>query len=412
VLLLPTGGTALLPPPEKQKKLGIGTGTRRHDAIRLCPEFQFIPADFNKYWQISQKFLQVCKNYSPFIEVFSIDELFMDASRTAHLFGGPHELVKKLKKHLAREVGEYISVSVGISYNKLLAKLGSGMKKPNGVVEITPAQVPYVYKIAKLQDICGIGPRIERRLHQMGIYSLTQLSKTHLPTLIAEFGNVEGNFLYHVGQGTDTQIVKPYNMLEDAKSVSRNYCLPENEYDGRIVLQNVYELCEELGIKLRRLGKKARHAGLYLRGRNSGGIDKTFTHYFDTGKDLFHVLMTLIEQQFLTQLADNQELQNKLKQGTLSELAWLYFFRDLGYVRQISVWVSYLVDKDKTSLNMFYDDLKYDKVIRTVDTLNEKFGDHTVRNAFLLYANKLTTVPNGYMADRYERMKLATSDQE
>jgi DNA polymerase-4 len=383
------GRNCIIAASREAKKLGIKTGSRRYDALKVCPNMAFVSADFTKYWEISQKFLQVCKKFSPFIEVFSIDELFMDITMTAHLFGGPQQLIKKLKQNLAIEVGECITVSVGISYNKLLAKLGSGLKKPDGIVEIKPSQLPYVYSLAKLQDICGIGRRIENRLNNMGIFTLTQLSKTALTSLVAEFGNVEGNFLYNVGQGIDLRELVSYTVAEEAKSISRNYCLPKNEYDNRIVMQNVYELCEELGIKLRRLGLRARHAGLYLRGKESFAVQKTVDHYFDTGKDMFNLLMLLIHREL--PYIDN-------------------LTAELSYVRQMSVWVSFLRDEHATARNIFYENEGYEKVIRTVDKLNEKYGNHTIRNGFLLYADKLTTVPNGYMADRYERMKLAKSE--
>lgn len=380
------GRNCIIAASREAKKYGVGTGTRRHDALKLCPSILFVPADFTKYWVISQKFLIICKRFSPLVEVFSIDELFMDITLTAHLFGGPYALIAKVKKQIKEEIGEYITVSVGVSYNKLLAKLGSGLKKPDGVVTIAPSQVPYIYKIAKLSDICGIGRRIEERLNQMGIFTLTHLTHTPLSALVAEFGNVEGHFLYDVGRGVDTRSVVSYTEYKEAKSISRNYCMPENEYDERVVLQNVYELCEELGIKLRKLHKKARHAGFFLRGKEQFHTHKTVSYSFDTGKDIFSLLMYLTRHQ----LPNNTTL-----------------ISEIGYARQISVWVSSLQDISSTSLHMFEDNLRYEKLIRTIDKLNEKFGDHTIRNGFLLYAAKLTTVPNGYMADKVERQIIS-----
>jgi hypothetical protein len=78
------------------------------------------------------------------------------------------------------------------------------------------------------------------------------------------------------------------------------------------------------------------------------------------------------------------------------------------YVRQIHVWVSNLEDEQNIPLSLFDVQKKSDKVTKTIDKINDRFGDHTVRNGFLLYSDKLTTVPNGYMADKYERNKLTT----
>ena len=180
----------------------------------------------------------------------------MDATYSIHLYGTVENFVAAIKKRVRAELGDYLTVSVGASYNKLLAKLGSGLKKPDGLVIIKPSQLESVYSAASLQDICGIGPRIEARLQLMGIYNLLQLRRAPLTFLIAEFGNVEGHFLYDVGQGIDPRPVLPYTQEPTVKSVGRQYCLATNQHDQRIVLQNIYELYEEIGLKLRRLNKK------------------------------------------------------------------------------------------------------------------------------------------------------------
>ena len=216
----------------------------------------------------------------------------------------------------------------------------------------------------------------------MGIYSLLQLKDISLASLIAEFGNVEGNFLKNVGLGIDENEVIPYTESPTVKSVGRQYCLPHNEYNKRIVLQNIYELCEEVSIKLRRLHKKARSAGVAIRGTNSFHGHKTYKAYFSTGKDMFAMCSSVIEQ---------------YKEVFYS-----------GYVRQIGVWAGNLEDTSNTPLSLF-ETPKSEKLLKTIDVLNDKFGDHTIRNGFLLYADKLTTVPNGWMADTYERTLLSTA---
>lgn len=383
------GRNCIIASSREAKRIGIGTGSRVHEAIKLCPTLKLTPADFVTYWEISKKFIAICKDYSPYVEVFSIDELFMDVTLTAHLFGGVKDIVTILKKRIKEEIGEYITVSIGISYNKLLAKLASSLKKPNGVVEIQPHQVEQFYKIARLTDVCGIGERIKVRLEAMGIYTLLQLRKAPLPALIAEFGDVQGHVLKNIGLGLDGGKVVSFTQAPEVKSVGRNYCLPHNEYDRRIVLQEVYELCEEVGIKLRRLKKKARTVGLSLRGTYMIHGRKTFSTYLMTGRDLFYACLNILRA-ILRSRSPN-------------------YMQSDGYIRQISVWVVNLVDEDKAPASLLNEDRQWGKLIKVIDTLNEKFGDHTIRNGFLLYADKLTTVPNGYLADKYERLVLANS---
>ena len=134
----------------------------------------------------------------------------MDITKTLHLFGGAYGIIKTIKKRIRQEIGEYITASVGISYNKLLAKLGSGINKPDGVFEIKRNDLEDVYRKTQLTDMCGIGERIETRLNQIGIYTLIQLRDASLEALIDEFGNAEGQFLKSIGLGIDTSAVVPY----------------------------------------------------------------------------------------------------------------------------------------------------------------------------------------------------------
>lgn len=381
------GRTAIIAASREAKKMGVKNVMRSYDAYKLCPGLKLVRADFNKYWEISKKFIRICQYYSPTIEVFSLDELFLDATYTSHLFGGVDGLIEKLKKQLAEEVGEFITVSVGIASNKMLAKLASGLKKPNGVFRIYDHKIEEVYKIAELTDICGIGPRIEARLNTMGIYSLIKLRKTPLTALVAEFGNVTGNFLYNAGQGKDAEPVRSFNRAPDAKSIGRNYCLARNEYDKRVVMQNIYELSEEVCIKLRRLNKKARMFGIYLRGTENLSYHQLNGYYSDLGQDMFSSCLYALK---------------RLRPGAKKpEDLWE------GYVRQIGVYASYLKNTNETSLPLFADVRKWEKLTVAVDKINARYGDHTIRNGFLLYGDKLTTVPNGFGADRYELVELA-----
>jgi DNA polymerase-4 len=398
------GRTCIIASSREAKRLGIKTGTRTYEARRLCPSIIFVSADFVKYFEVSKKFLNICKDYSAFVELFSIDELFIDITSTQHLFGGAYSIVSKIKKQIREEIGEYITVSVGISYNKLLAKLASGIRKPDGVFEIGKNDVESVYQKAELTDMCGIGERIKARLNTIGIYTLMQLRKAPLEALIEEFGNIEGHFLKDIGLGIDASSVIPYSQAPEVKSVGRNYCLPKNEYDKRVVLQNLFELCEEVGIKLRRLNKKARTIGVSLRGNINVGGRETYSVYMDRGSEIFRSCLAIVQEHFFPCHPERSEGSPEF----IKSIEILRYAQNdnMKYVRQISVWVSNLENKENIQQSLF-DSARQNSLQKTIDEINERFGDHTIRNGFLLYADKLTTVPNGYMADKYERTKLS-----
>ncbi len=378
------GRTCIIAASREAKALGIKSPSVTYEALQKVPNMVFVPAHFEKYWEITQKFLNICKDYSPYVELFSLDEVFMDITQTQNLFVDKYHLIERIRERIKVEIGEYITVSVGLSHNKLLAKLASGMNKPNGFLEITNKNKDEIYAKCKLTDICGIGERIALRLQKLGIHTPLHLKQASLEILIQEFKEAEGHFLCNLGQGQDDSKVIPYYIANETKSVGRNYCLPKNEYDKRVIFQNVYELCEEVALKLRRLSKKAKTGFIYLGGSKSVHGRKTIGHYFESGQDLFAVCRLILKD-------NNFVLNNK------------------DYIRRISVSVSTLEDSNNLSLPLFPQDIKKYKLLEAMDRINDKFGNHTVRNGFLLYADKLTTVPNGYMADKYERVKLSES---
>lgn len=376
------GRTCIIAASREAKKLGVKSPSRTWEAVQKVPTMIFVPASFERYWQITQKFIDICKDFSPFVEIFSLDEVFMDVTQTQYLFKDKYDLIEKIKERIKNEIGEYITVSVGISHNKLLAKLASGKNKPNGMFEITHGNLDSVYRETPLTDFCGIGERIAIRLRRMGLYSPFDIRDVPLPKLIEEFGNFEANFLKNLSKGLDNSTVVSYTLSPLVKSVGRNYCLSQNEYDKRIVFQNLYELCEEIAIKLRRLKLSAKTAGIYLGGNKSIHGRKTITEYFNSGQQIFNICNKILDE-------------NR------------FYLNENDYIRRISVWATGLEQSSNLSLSLLDNVNKKTKVLETVDKINNKFGDHTIRNGFLLYADKLTTVPNGYMADKYERTKLA-----
>ena len=227
--------------------------------------------------------------------------------------------------------------------------------------------------------------RIKDRLNKIGVTTFFDLRNISYDRLIAEFGKAEAQFLRNISEGKDDSEIISYTLAPDVKSIGRNYCLSQNEYNKRKILQNVYELWEEVCIKLRRLNKKARTLGFLLRGNINIHKRKTYSFYFDDSKGVFYLFKSL--------LYDEKEM----------------FFAKGSYIRQISVWVSNLEKKENLPLSLFDDNFKRKRLLETIDNINNRFGDHTIRNGFLLYTDKLTTVPNGYLADRYERTKLAST---
>ncbi len=373
------GRTCIIAASREAKKYGVKTGTRSWEAKKLCPNIILVPSHFDKYYEYTKILLSICKDYSPFVELFSMDEAFIELTQVMNLYPTVDSVVSDIKRRIKEEAGEYITVTCGVSHNRLLAKLASTLNKPDGYGSIGKDEVLSTLNKVDLTDVCGIGNRFKRRLAILGVRNFSDLQKYPQLLLQREFGKVASENLKLIAFGIDNSEVTPYYADQKVKSVGRAYCLPKNEYNQRKILQNVFELCEEIGIKLRRLNKKARTVGLYLGGEKSCGGRKTVQRYMDTGKDIFSVCKYLYKSW-------NYEENPKM-------------------VRQISIWTSNLLNTSETTIPLF-ESPKRDNLKTVIDAINDKFGDHTIRRAYLIYTDKLTTKPNGYLADKFARLSL------
>lgn len=370
------GRTCIIAASKEAKKCGIVTGTRTWEAVKICPNIIFVPADFDRYLAITKKFLEICSRYSPYVEAFSLDELFLDLTPVTHLYPSIEFVVQDIKKCIRNEIGEVVTVSVGASHNKLLAKLASGLDKPDGFVWITPQNMDSIYAKIPMTKICGIGDRLKARLNFLGVYTLFQLRKYPFTMLQKEFGTVCAHHLKDISYGKDVSLVKHFTHQEEVKSVGRNYCLPDNEYDQAKILQIIYELCDEIALKLRKLSMRTRTVGLSL----SGGKDlrgrKTVNRTMNKGSEIFEVCRFLYDSWGWTSM-----------------------------VRQIGIWTSNLEPDSHTTYSLF-ENPRNDRVIKAVDALNKKYGGKVVRNGFAFQTRALPTKPNGFFADKLERQQL------
>lgn len=365
------GRTCIIAASREAKKFGIKTGTRTWEASRLCPTITYVQGDFDRYLDITKKFIEIASSYSPFVEVFSLDEVFIDMTSTMHLYKNDiFSLIEKFKVQLSTEISPVTTVSVGVSYNKLLAKLASGLNKPNGFVVITKDNLDSIYKNIQLTDICGIGERLKRRLNILGIYTLLELRSYPIRLLKKEFGKVCAEQLFCYAWAQDDSEVTCVYEEADAKSVGRNFCLPANETDQTKVLQVLSELSEEVARRLRAINKKGRTVSLYLSGEKSMGGRKTSSSYMNMGKDIFEVVKLFYK-----------------------EWGWKYM------VRQIHISVSNLIDEKYVTQGLF-DDPRHEVLNYVIDGLNKQFGSHTIRHGYVLYAPKLETKPNGFFGDK------------
>lgn len=366
------GRTCIIAASREAKKFGVKTGTNVWEAKALCPAIIFVPADFDKYFAVTCKFIKICENFSPYFEVFSIDELFLDVTLTKSLFGGAGNIVRIIKETIRKEIGQYVTCSVGISYNRLLAKLASGINKPDGLFEITPQNRDEVLFSIKLSDICGIGPRIERKLYQMGMTNLKTLRQIPISYLEPVFGPFWSAQLKNFSYGIDSSNLTGLEDLADAKSISRTFTLFENTKDPVKIRQTLRNLCEEVGYKLRKMKMMTRQIGLLVRGDSQGEhTHKTLKLYIDNSLQIFRIAWDLFQN-----------------------LGWQNNIRFLG------VWAG-LLEKDKNiSFSIFPEVQKQERLMSAIDKINDRFGNFTVYPAILMGGELIRPEINGYLGDK------------
>jgi DNA polymerase-4 len=243
------------------KRLGVKTAMSTWEAKRVCPSLILYPGDPEKYSDIMHRFNRIYRQFTDRVEEFSVDESFLDLTNVARDYFGATCIALAIRERLKEELGEHITASVGIGPNRLMAKLCSGQVKPNGLTVVQPKDVVTHLDTSKLQDVCGIGPRIERRLHGLGITTFEQLRTFPLETLVEEFKSY-GFWLHEAAWGRDASI-----KTDDApaKSYGHSYTLPHDTDDPREMQRCLLGLCDRVAWRLRRDGCVARRIHAYIR---------------------------------------------------------------------------------------------------------------------------------------------------
>ena len=158
------GRTCIIAASVEAKKYGVTTGCRVNDAKKLCPQIILVPADFDKYSDISHRFIKICADYSPSCEVFSLDECFIDVTQTEKFWGHVFNIAFEIKNRIREEIGDYITCSIGVSHNKLLAKLASGK------VEIKAEKIDLIITKAELNTLAGDKKKMKKYANQVDFF--------------------------------------------------------------------------------------------------------------------------------------------------------------------------------------------------------------------------------------------------
>lgn len=228
-------------------------------AKRLCPHAIVVKVPGARIRELSGKMFDVLDQFSPLVQPVSVDEAFLDVSGSSRLMGDAVSIARRLKARIHEAT--QLTASVGVSFNKFLAKLASDMEKPDGLTVITPENLDAVLLPLPVSRLWGVGPATAKKLESQAIRTFADLRKLPVQSLINRFGDA-GEHYWRLCRGIDDRPVVPDRQ---AKSIGHEQTFPSDIDDPEVVRGVLLEQCEQVGRRLRRAKLLARGIGLKIR---------------------------------------------------------------------------------------------------------------------------------------------------
>ena len=233
---------------EEAKKFGIKTAETVYSALRKCPDVQMVGAHHHEYKRYSQMVVDIYKRYTDCVEECSIDECALDVTESTFLFGSGREIAEKIRQEVKAELG--VTVSIGVSFNKVFAKLASELKKPDAVTEITRENYKEVVWKLPVAELLFVGKSTEEALRKIGVRTIGDLARADEGILSKHLGK-RGRQLRVYALGEDKEPVKAIKGKTDLKSIGNSTTLPQDIQDREEVKRWFYALAESVSSRLR-----------------------------------------------------------------------------------------------------------------------------------------------------------------
>jgi DNA polymerase-4 len=367
------GRMCIIAASKEAKALGIKTGTGVPEAKKLAPKLILIKADFSKYKNYTQRFYKLIKAFSPEVNLFSLDEAFVEATQCLSLYDSAENLAILIQKHIYKDMGNWVTASVGISHNRMLAKLAGEYAPKGSYFRISQENLDSVLSNCKFTDICGIGYRLAEKLKNTGISNILQLRDLDGRALKARFGVFWGPELKRIAYGKESHVLTLLDTNQQMKGVGRTITAFKLCDDEQEIRQTIRNIIEEASLKIREMNMAGRHLSIFLEGEDQfWHRHRTLKHYVRHPDEIFSILYDGFYKK------------------------WQRRFKIIRFGVRID------------TLKPFYELTqcwlpawkKREKVWKAVDAVNHKYGLFSLRSATLLKANIIRPEVTGFLGDK------------
>ncbi|MBR5252054.1 MAG: DNA polymerase IV [Oscillospiraceae bacterium] len=346
---------------EPAKKYGIKTAQTIQSAKRLCPDLIILPPQRDRYEYFSKIINEIYNSYTDLVEPFGIDESWLDVTNSYHLFGqSPAQVADMLRQQVYYETG--LTISVGVSFNKIFAKLGSDYKKPDATTVITPDNFKQILFPLDVGDMMYVGKTTREALYGMGIRTIGQLAMTDVRLLEDKFGK-HGRDLHIYANGLEDSPVAPFDTHREIKSVGHGNTFYRNISGLGDIKPALMVLSDQVGSRLRRYGLFAN--GVQITIKNPAFVSFTRQckiHSTNVSDDIYKTALKL--------LLDNWNVKAEIRMLTVTAL-------DLSEKKRA-------VQTNLFETDLAETDTKKENLQKALDKLKKKYGNDAVQAASVM----------------------------
>ena len=347
------------------KKCGVKTGDVIWEAKQKCPQLTIVPPHMDQYLKFSKLVRSIYLRYSPEVEAFGIDESWIELTGSSLLkHATPVEIANEIRETVKREVG--LTVSIGVSFNKIFAKLGSDMKKPDAVTEITKESFREQIWQLPASELLYVGRATTEKLRRYGIHTIGDLARTE-PEFLHRLLGINGEKLWIYANGLDTSRVMPVDYVVPIKSIGHGITCTADLTNQEEVCHVFMELSQEIGQKLRLQNLAATKVKIFVR-------DSSLAHReYQCKLDYPTQSYTIISKAGFDLFCRRHTWNNNIRSLTISAIDLV----EADCPVQLDVWSDYTKHKRRLDLE------------RTVEDIRRRFGAQSINFAALTTGLKI-----------------------